>query len=930
MSIFKCKMCGGTIEFEQGATVGVCDSCGTKQTLPRLDDDRRANLYDRANHFRRNNEFDKAMGIYEQILNEDNTDAEAYWSLVLCRYGIEYVEDPATHRRIPTVNRAQFTSIFDDDNYQSAMRYADPAQKALYYEETQTINEIQKGILQISQKEEPFDVFICYKETDSAGRRTPDSVLANDLYHQLTQEGFKVFFSRITLENKLGTAYEPYIFAALNSAKVMVVLGTRPEYFNAVWVKNEWARYLALIKNGAQKTLIPAYKDMDPYDLPDEFSHLQALDMSKLGFMQDLIRGIKKISEKDQPKVGYAQSTAGNTGSAPAASLLRRAFMFLEDGNWQEADQYCEKVLDMEPENARAYLGKLMAELQVKTPDELANQPQPFDNRNNYQKAFRFGDEKLRSQLTGYIQQIRDRLEYEYKVDIYNQAIKAANEASGNQSIKQFYNAKAGFKNAAELFRSISGFQDADILVEKCLNSAEICDKDALYKEAQLKMKENAQISDLKTAIENFQQISGWRDSDNLIGVCMRRIDELKAWQEADRIRREQQAEAKRIAAEKAALKRKRTTIIVVLIVILCIAAVIIFHTIIIPKQKKDKAMAFISVGDYESAYALLTEIGNDDLIKSNKNDRANEMLAAGNYEAAYALFAEIGNEEAIKSSKHNRANEMLATGNYEAAYALFAEIGNEEAIKSSKYDRAAKMLAIGEFKSVYMLLNNLHYKDSDEIIIKNQLQIEKALMKDAKIGDYVVFGSYEQDNNTSNGKEVIEWQVLEQKSNSLLLISRYLLDCKPYNIEYTDVTWEKSTLRAWLNGSFLKESFSAEEQVQIPTMTISADKNPKYDIDPGQDTLDKIFLLSINEAELYFSSNAERQVKPTVYAESQGAYTFDSENARWTLRSPGGFRHYVASINSDGSIFYYGNSVKYGHFAVRPALWVNLDSENF
>ena len=91
MAIFKCKMCGGTIEFNKGDTVGICDSCGTKQTLPRLDDDKMAVLYDRADHFRRNNEFDKAMNIYEQILNEDNTDSEAYWSLVLCRYGIEYV-----------------------------------------------------------------------------------------------------------------------------------------------------------------------------------------------------------------------------------------------------------------------------------------------------------------------------------------------------------------------------------------------------------------------------------------------------------------------------------------------------------------------------------------------------------------------------------------------------------------------------------------------------------------------------------------------------------------------------------------------------------------------------------------------------------------------------------------------------------------------
>ena len=296
MAVFKCKMCGGALDIKGNETVAVCEYCGTRQTLPRLDDGRRANLYDRANHFRRNNEYDKAMSIYEQLLNEDGADAEAYWSLVLCRYGIEYVEDPYTRRRVPTVNRAQYTSVFDDEDYKSALKYADGYQKSVYEEEAKAINEIQKGILEVSRKEEPFDIFICYKETDADGRRTPDSVLAGELYQELTKEGFKVFFSRITLEDKLGTAYEPYIFAALNSAKVMVVLGTKPEYFNAVWVKNEWSRYLALIKNGAKKTLIPAYRGMDPYDLPDEFSNLQAQDMSKLGFMQDLIRGIKKIT----------------------------------------------------------------------------------------------------------------------------------------------------------------------------------------------------------------------------------------------------------------------------------------------------------------------------------------------------------------------------------------------------------------------------------------------------------------------------------------------------------------------------------------------------------------------------------------------------------------------------------------------------------
>ena len=148
MAIFKCKICGGTLEIDSTKSVATCEYCGTKQTLPKLDDDRKANLYDRANHFRRNNDFDKAMGIYENILNEDNTDSEAYWSIVLCRYGIEYVEDPSSHKRVPTVNRAQFTSIFDDEDYKSAIANADEYQREIYESEANAINEIQFGYVE--------------------------------------------------------------------------------------------------------------------------------------------------------------------------------------------------------------------------------------------------------------------------------------------------------------------------------------------------------------------------------------------------------------------------------------------------------------------------------------------------------------------------------------------------------------------------------------------------------------------------------------------------------------------------------------------------------------------------------------------------------------------------------------------------------------
>jgi len=367
--VFRCKMCGGDLNINIGDLVCKCDFCDAEQTLPKLNSDRKANLYDRADHFRRNNDYDKAMEIYEQILNEDSEDSESYWSIVLCRYGIEYVEDPASHKMVPTINRTQYTSIYADEDYKAAIRYANETQRAIYECEAKTIDEIQKGILIVSEKEEPFDVFICYKETDASGRRTPDSVLATDLYKQLTQEGFKVFFSRITLENKLGYEYEPYIFAALNSAKVMIVLGTRREYFEAAWVRNEWSRYLALIRNGTQKILIPAYKDMDPYDLPEEFSHLQALDMSRLGFVGEVIRKIN-IGQTNDGRINNSQI---NINPDNEDTLLKRGFFALEDKDNEGAEAFFSKVLESNDKCADAWLGRFFAKYDVRGEAEFVN-----------------------------------------------------------------------------------------------------------------------------------------------------------------------------------------------------------------------------------------------------------------------------------------------------------------------------------------------------------------------------------------------------------------------------------------------------------------------------------------------------------------------------------------------------------------------------
>jgi hypothetical protein len=201
-------------------------------------------------------------------------------------------------------------------------------------------------------------------------------------------------------------------------------------------------------------------------------------------------------------------------------------------------------------------------------------------------------------------------------------------------------------------------------------------------------------------------------------------------------------------------------------------------------------------------------------------------------------------------------------------------------------------------------------------------------------VGDIIEFGAYEQDNDKSNGKETIEWQVLERDGNKILVISKYALDVQLYNNDeefYT--TWERCTLRAWLNGTFLNEAFSKAEQSMIQTAEVSADKNPDYSTDPGNATKDKIFLLSIDEANKYFASEEARMCAPTAYAIANGAWTADEfkvdgeATCWWWLRSPGFEQNCAAIVDGAGSVHSFGLDVGVVRNCVRPAMWIDLDA---
>ncbi len=917
----------------------------------------------------------------------------------------------------------QVASILTDEDYLAAVENApDEESRRIYQEEAARIAEIKKGILAISANEKPYDVFICYKETDENGQRTRDSQWAQDVYYGLTEQGLKVFFSRITLEDKLGQQYEPYIFAALNSAKVMVVIGSRPEYFNAVWVKNEWSRYLSLMKHDHKRLLIPCYRGMDPYDLPEELSMLQSQDMSKIGFMQDLLRGIQKVMQQptSAPQGVRVETATAETNAPGVTSLLKRAALFLEDGDTASAREYYDRVLDIDPECAEAYMGKVCAETGCRKESDLGALNYCVDMRGDWQKAVRFASAGQKQTYEGYMASVRARVEehcHELAIDCacavavgrdsrakmddalkayrancltkgsestdYSAEENASWHLAGYQSIRNTlaqmaadndpcYVTEDMLKVAAAMFGQIKG---EEARAQQCLALAEQARQKAIYEKAsrrrmEIGMPDLTDAADLEALAKQFGQIPGYKDAKQQAEQCLQDAenvrenaynDAVKAMQEAGRssykwreaiqklarkglngyrdveeLRKhaeqrrkecENAEEKERKAKER---KNKRLTVAFVLVVLIACVVGWFVVTRVIPNNKYQRAVALRESGQYDESIAAFAELGDysdakaqiED-IKGIKYQQAVVLRENGHYDDAIAAFAKLGNYSdavtQITEMKYQQANNLNAAARYDEAYAIYVTLTG--------------------YKDVDKLLI-----EDDNIVVAAKKALE-ALEAQFTVGNYVTFGEYPQ---TTAGEDMtpIEWLVLARNGNKALLISRYGLDAQPYNTDRTSVTWETCTLRTWLNGTFYNKAFSSAEQAAILTTSVDNSQNQCYTVwwstSGGNNTQDKVFLLSYAEANKYFCveywentgamDNVKSRVAPTPYAIAQGAgrvsffKTADRNVAGdWWLRSPGSDRSRATYVSTDGSLD--GCSVDDGSNFVRPALWVNIET---
>lgn len=551
MAVWNCKMCGGNLEIIDAAnSMAQCESCGKKQTLPSDVDEQKAHQFNRANHYRRCNEFDRAAEAYAKILDTAPGEAEAYWGLVLCRYGIEYVEDEKTMQRVPTCHRTLTRSILEDPDYLQALSCAKPMARLQYEAEAKEIDRIQREILVLASKEEPFDIFISYKETDGrSGQRTPDSVIAHDIYAALTKAGYKVFFSRITLETHLGQMYEPIIYAALRSSKVMVVVGTRQEYFEAPWVRNEWNRYLDMMAEApGEKALIPVYRDMDPYDIPEEFAQLQGLNAANIGFVQDLLHGIEKLIQTP----GMSERA---TAQPETNALLERAMLFLENGNFSNAAQYSQRYLDMAPKDFRGYLAALMAEAQCRTERQLGQVEIDYTENENYQNALRFAPPNKKAELEAWAQNALVLFNKKEQEQLMEQAKQKEAEAQSKQDMQLWL-------VAANLYERIGDTKNAHR-----------CKREAILPQDN-QARENRSIVQMRSAAKAYQE-AGLEDN---AAECLQLASRLEA-------------QIKKHTRERKGFQRKRhvVEVVVQLILILLMVALVVQIIHLFPLPNADE-----------------------------------------------------------------------------------------------------------------------------------------------------------------------------------------------------------------------------------------------------------------------------------------------------------------------------------------------------
>lgn len=451
MSANICNICGANLIYKDGKWV--CPACGAFKT-EEISNEEVTLLYNAAQKLRLAS-FDDAEEAYRDIIAKYPENSEAHWGLVLSKYGIKY-EDDYDGKKLPTCYATSIESVLTDKDYLDAVRLCkDKYQKEYYIEQGKVLEKIRVEWLEKASKEPKYDVFLCFKDSDKLNNmeRTDDSIEVANLYTHLSSLGYKVFYSRESLRDKVAEKYEPYIYNALNTAAVMIVYGSKIEYFSSVWMKNEWTRYVRRLREGLKidGSLIIACDGANPGDLPRPLNQMQVLDARKKTFYGDLEAHIAKIiSIARRPKATVERVEISSAIGKKKASIdnqiktikvgggvgkktpvvidnavsvreigryevpaltpdedtkLKSVNLFLQKELFDNAKKVVDEILEKNKYNGQALLADLLIRYKVKSIDELSDKIEEIEDFSQFNTVIEYNDKDVGEKLIAVIGQ---------------------------------------------------------------------------------------------------------------------------------------------------------------------------------------------------------------------------------------------------------------------------------------------------------------------------------------------------------------------------------------------------------------------------------------------------------------------------------------------------------------------------------------------
>ena len=684
-------------------------------------------------------------------------------------------------------------------------------------------------------------------------------------------------------------------------------------------MKSIYNQAVADVKAGKYEEAIAAFETLNDYEDSGKYiMYARCLKVGDSGDYETAIKSLTSMGDFKEAGMYIKYYTALSYEASQKYEDARKVYegiLLFKDSQTRVA-ALPDKILDRDLAEANVTFGKGGWRSTSKLKDML-------------EKKYSDSDTRMYENVMAYALQWREKQQYATAISMYDLLIEKGYDAAEARKEAVYDYAKASMgegdyaKAASLIEESLADYEDANELLTEC--------------RYQLALKAGAGgAQNAQAAYDAFKSLDTYKDSADRAVAYETKYAEAVAKREAGDF-----DAAIALFAELGTYSNSASRLTEARNAKAYVAAISLMTD-----EKYEEAMeAFRTLNGYSDSTAQIKVC--ETAILEREYQKAAQLKTDEKYEEAMEAFRTLNGysdstaqieacETAILEREYQKAAQLKTDEKYEEAIEAFRVLNgysdSAEQITECTYRTAEKLRESGRYDeaaAIYVTIRS--YKDVAEILT-NDTNIAKAARRaEYQPGNYVTLGTYPQ---TKSGADQtpIEWLVLESDGEEALLISRYALDAKPYNAKAKSITWEKCTLRSWLNNEFYNRAFSVEEKKTILVSNVSADKNPSYPTSPGNTTKDSVFLLSIVEANKYFVSNKARMCAATDYAIQQGAwtndsYTVDGRQACWWcwLRSPGYPSNYAAEVDVDGSINSYGDYVDNSLSAVRPCVWVRL-----